>query len=162
MFYDSSYIEHDVTGYETLQTNETNLPIHIDAIGRTISPSIALSLRFFELDLFSENSQRINIAMDRQWQANRDLASTSLFDVFEIDRAIDVDQQVFYATQSLNLFSQPISVRQIGQAEQSDAIPLWIIGLVLFFCAFLGFFLARGVLGMKGAKANVHNNNHRN
>ena len=137
------------TEYGNLIDTEGHLPIDITAIGRTTLPNITLSLRFFELDLFSENSARVNAAIDRQWQLNREATSTSLFSVVEVDRDVDVDQRVLYEVGNLGLFAQPLTIRQIGQAEESDTISLLVIGFVLFFCAFLGYFLARAFLSKK-------------
>jgi len=133
------------------------LPIDITAIGRTMHQGIALSPRFFELDLFSENSRIVNETIIEQVRLNREAIKESLFETFEAVRVIDIDEQIYHATLNLGLFAEPMRFIQMTQQEQSEEIPLWIIILVLAPCAALGYSLARAVLLKKGGKADVHN-----
>ena len=134
------------------EAHHTHLPIDITAIGRTEQPEIILSLRFFELDLFSANSQRINEAMAEQIRLSRLALEYNLFETFEAVRVVDINEQIAYAAAGLNLFAEPVSFGRIGQVEADEEIPLWITILVLSVCAILGFVIARAVLSKKEDK----------
>ena len=140
------------TPYYTPYTQYTHLPIDITAIGRGEQPEIILSLRFFELDLFSANSQRINEAIAEQIRLNRLVLEYNLFETFESVRVVDINEQIAYAAAGLNLFAEPVSFGRIGQVETDDEIPLWITITVLSVCAVLGFVIARAVLLRKEDK----------
>ena len=130
-----------------------HLPIDINAIGRGEQPEIILSLRFFELDLFSANSRRINEAIAEQMRLNREALEGNLFESFELALIADINEQIAYAAAGLNLFAEPVSFGRIGQIDADDEIPLWIIISVLLVCAVLGFVIPRVVLSRKEDKA---------
>ena len=150
-------------GQTTRPTNNPiDLPINIDAIGRTVQPGVALSMRFIELDLFSATSQMVNTAIDEQLRHSRTAMGDSLFETFEAVRAVDVNDQIYTTAQNLNLFAEPMRIRQIGEASQSDDIPVWIAISALLSCAVLGYFIAKSVIQRKEGKPNVHNPDNRN
>jgi len=130
-------------------TNQNHLPIDITAIGRGEQVDITLSLRFFDLDLFSANSRRINEAIVEQMYLNRASLGSDLFETSMMVQAIDINEQVANAAVNLNLFSEPVSFGRIGQVDAGDEIPLWVIISVLSSCAVLGFVVARAVLVKK-------------
>ena len=145
----------------TTQTQSTDLPIDISAIGRGEQTDITLSLRFFDLDLFSENSQRVNQAMAWYRYLNWASLGANLFETFETTREQNPDQQTAYMASNLELFAQPTTFRTLGQNQTApeDEIPVLIVVLVLFVFAGLGFVLARVFVSRKGDNPNVHNNN---
>ena len=124
------------------QPRPTDLPIDINAIGRGEQPEIILSLRFFDLDLFSANSQVLNNAMVERHLLNQEIITGDLFSSFEAFRTIDVDELTAYAAGNLNLFSNPANFGRIGQTEQGSEIPIWIIAAILLICAALGLVVA--------------------
>jgi len=134
----------------------SDLPIDIAAIGRTVQPGVVLSLRFFELDLFSENSQRVNNAISEQLQFNRATMEDGLFQDFDAIRVVDVNAQIFNTTQNLHLFVEPTNFRGTVHAEHNDAISVWIIVSVMLSFAVLGYFIARVII-LKGERVSVHN-----
>jgi len=133
---------------DTALYTPTHLPIDISAIRHGEQPNITLSLRFFDLDLFSTNSQRINEAMAEQLRLNRKRLGDSLFESFETVRIMDVNEQVAYIALNMGLFTEPASFGRIGQADIADEIPIWVIILLLPVCAVLGYVIARAV-GLK-------------
>jgi len=130
-------------------TTNTHLPIDITAIGRTEHTDITLSIRFFDLDLFSINSRRINEAMAEQIRLSREALGSELFESFEIVRAVDINEQVAIAATSMGLFTEPVSFGRVGQVDTGDEIPLWVFAAMLPICAILGFVIARAVVSKK-------------
>ena len=128
---------------QTTQTSPTDLPIDITAIGRGEQAEIILSLRFFDLDLFSANSQRLNEAIAKRQRINQAMLEESMFVVFEVPQIMDADERTVYAANNLNLFAQPANFGRIGQTQVNDEIPLWLIITILSLCAALGIVLAK-------------------
>ena len=126
-----------------IETRDTDLPINIDAIGRGEQVDITLSLRFFDLDLFSDNSQRINEAMARNRYLNWTALGSGLFNVFEVARETDLSKQVALTASNLELFSEPMAVRTLGHALPSEEIPILAIVLVLVAFAVAGIVAAK-------------------
>jgi len=143
----------------TTETRNTDLPIDITAIGRGEQVDVTLSLRFFDLDLFSTNSRRINEAMVRHRYLNWAALSADLFEAFEVTRETDLSHHTAYMASNLELFSQPMIVRNLGQAPQEDEIPPWMVIAVLIVFVGLGVFAARAIITRKGVDPNVHNPN---
>jgi hypothetical protein len=129
-----------------------DLPIDINAIGHGEQTESAISLRFFEFDLFSENPRRINETMAEHLSFSRMSLEEGLFEAFEVAMAVDINEQISQAAISLNLFAEPVSFGRIGQGEVGDEIPLWVIVLVLVVCAVLGYVIARMVVSRKESK----------
>jgi hypothetical protein len=138
--------------FTTDSTDSTDLPIDITAIGRGERTEALVSLRFFEMDLFSAHSQAVNDAMARQMYYNRLMMNSGLFHSFEGLRAIDINERTAYAAANLNLFAQPVSFRSIGQTDMDDAIPIWVIVSVMAVCAVLGYVFARMFVAAKEQK----------
>ena len=144
------WVTHEaITITNANDTANTHLPIDITAIGRGEQVDIMLSLRFFDLDLFSANSRRINEAMIEQIRLNREAIGSELFESFEMVRVVDINEQVAIAATSMGLFTEPVSFGRVGQVEAEDEIPLWVIIAVLPICAILGFVIARTVISKK-------------
>lgn len=131
------------------ETRQTDLPIDINAIGRGEQPNIILSLRFFDLNLFSANSRRINEAIAEQLRLNREALESGLFESFEAVRLMYEAEQIAYTAASLNLFAKPASFGSIGQVEVNDEISIWITVSVLAVCAVFGYIAARAVVSKK-------------
>ena len=165
---DESFVDDYVAHSDDMQDNadatqptgnSTDLPINIAAIGRTVQPGVALSMRFIELDLFSETSQMVNASIEEQLRHSRAMMNETLFESFEAVRTVDVNEQIYTTAQNLGLFAEPMRIRQIGEAGQADEIPPWAIVAVLLPCAVLGYFLAIAVIQRKEDKTDVHNYN---
>ena len=132
-----------------IETRETDLPIDITAIGRGEQVDITLSLRFFDLDLFSANSQRINEAMVRHRHLNWVALGADLFEVFEATRETDLSYQTAYIASNLELFSQPMTVRTLGQTPLEDEVPVLAVVVILVTFIALGLIVAKFVVGRK-------------
>jgi hypothetical protein len=156
----SSALSFAATEEDTPTTEQTtDLPIDITAIGRGGRTEALVSVRFFEMDLFSTNSQMVNEAMARQMYLSRLAMNDSLFDSFEGLRVVDINERTAYAAANLNLFAQPASFRSIGQVDTDDTIPIWVIVSVMAVCVVLGYVFARMFAAKKEGKAHVHHNN---
>jgi len=142
-----SVIASELPDEVVIETRETDLPIDITAIGRGEQVDITLSLRFFDLDLFSANSQRINEAMVRHRYLNWVALGADLFEVFEASRETDLSYQTAYIASNLELFSQPMAVRTLGQAPSEDEIPVLAVVVILITFVALGLIVAKFVVG---------------
>jgi len=137
--YDASTYDYD--DHDTHITY--HLPIDITAIGRQGQPDGHVSVRLFDLDLFSPASQIVNQTMSAQHHARRVAMGSDLFESFEGQRQIDINERIAYAADSMNLFTQPMTFRSIGQAQEDSTIPIWVIALVLVACAVLGYVFSK-------------------
>jgi len=149
----------NVLAYDAEDEIGADLPIDITAIGRGQPPQSTLSLSFFEANLFSATSRRVNEAMVEQFYRSRMEIGGSLFGMVGTFQIADANEQTAYAAANLNLFAEPASFRRMDQADEGSGIPIWVVLVVLPVCAVLGYVLARNVVTKKEGKADVHNDN---
>ena len=145
----------ELTQEIVIETRDTDLPIDIAAIRRAEQVDIMLSLRFFDLGLFSSDSQAVHEAMARQRHLNFASLGSDLFETFEVLRETDLSHQTAYTASALELFSNPVTVRSLGQASTEDGIPTLAVAGVLAVFTALGFVLARMIIGKRSADKNT-------
>ena len=118
----------------------TDLPIHIEAIGRSRlleQPASTRDIRLF----FTLESEEITEAIQIRRGEQRLLAVNQLFDDVE-NEVVDDELRVMEAAQAMGLFAEDSRHRQIGEGAVEEFV-IWDYAVWFFIvCAGIGFLAA--------------------